>query len=223
MTGKDIRFGGQTFRLLPEGCAYWPSQHMIIVSDLHLEKGSSFLASGVFIPPHDSCETLERLSAVLNTYTPEHLMFLGDSFHDEAAYNRLDDKCRRQFSDLCNDYKVIWIEGNHEKGFVPKGLTSHESLDIEGLVFRHIAEKSNQKFEISGHYHPCATIRHKGKAMRKRCFVESDKRLILPAFGTYTGSLDIKDDVLMPLFPDDFTVHMTGKRKIYSFPSNMLA
>ena len=221
-TSKKLAFGGHELQLLPEGCLYWKDENLLVVSDLHLEKGSSFVANGVFVPPHDTCETLSRLNAVLHKTKAIKLLLLGDSFHDENAYHRLDEKCRHDFSQLCENYEIIWIEGNHERGFVPPGLTSYESLDIKGLIFRHIAKENNQDYEISGHYHPCATIRHKGKATRKRCFVTDNQRIIMPAFGTYTGSLDVLDPAIRSLMDNEFVIHMSGGKKIYTFPSEIL-
>ena len=94
--------------------------------------------------------------------------------------------------------------------------------DIEGLIFRHIAKEKNQDYEISGHYHPCATVRHKGKTTRKRCFVTDNQRIIMPAFGTYTGSLDVLDPAIKSLMDNEFVIHMSGGKKIYTFPSEIL-
>ena len=45
------------------GALFWEQQSLLVVSDLHLEKGSSFAARGVLLPPYDTAATLSRLAA----------------------------------------------------------------------------------------------------------------------------------------------------------------
>ena len=44
------------------GALYWPEEGALVVADLHLEKGSSFAARGVLLPPYDTAATLARLA-----------------------------------------------------------------------------------------------------------------------------------------------------------------
>ena len=43
------------------GALFWEEQRLLVVSDLHLEKGSSFAARGVLLPPYDTVATLAAL------------------------------------------------------------------------------------------------------------------------------------------------------------------
>src|SRR5476649_3105732 len=71
------------------GALFWKEQRLLVVSDLHLEKGSSFAARGVLLPPYDTVATLGRLAAVIARHDPRMVIALGDSFHDRAAHDRL--------------------------------------------------------------------------------------------------------------------------------------
>src|SRR5437763_781711 len=44
-----------------DGALYWPDEGVLAIADLHLEKGSSFAARGVPLPPYDTAATLARL------------------------------------------------------------------------------------------------------------------------------------------------------------------
>ena len=52
------------------GALFWEEQSLLVVSDLHLEKGSSFAAHGVLLPPYDTVATLSRLAAVIARHDP---------------------------------------------------------------------------------------------------------------------------------------------------------
>src|SRR6478736_9240049 len=71
------------------GALFWQEQRLLVVSDLHLEKGSSFAARGVLLPPYDTIATLSRLAAVIARHDPRQVIALGDSFHDRDAHERL--------------------------------------------------------------------------------------------------------------------------------------
>lgn len=164
---------------------------MAIVSDLHLEKGSHYARRGFFLPPHDTHETLERLHASLADLNARNILVLGDTFHDDHGYNRLSLQDRALFETLI-EFNPIWIIGNHDGNFVPSGFTAHKSFLLDGIIFNHEAQPETS-FEISGHYHPKIEIIHKKGRVSRRCFVEDGVRIILPAFGAYTGGLSITD------------------------------
>ena len=85
----SIRFAGLTVTLDASGAAYLPEHGALIVSDLHLEKGSAGAARGRLLPTFDSHDTLQRLRAVIETYKPRRVICLGDSFHDAHAGERM--------------------------------------------------------------------------------------------------------------------------------------
>jgi len=82
--GMKINFQNNQLELFADGALYWPDKSLLIVSDLHLEKASSFAAKrGVMLPPYDTQATLEMLATRITQLQPAKVISLGDSFHDE--------------------------------------------------------------------------------------------------------------------------------------------
>ena len=106
--------------------------------------------------------------------------------------------------------KWIWIEGNHDPGPTELAGTHLASYRQGPLIFRHIAEPGAEKGEVSGHYHPKFTLATKARAITRPAFLFDAQRLILPAYGTYTGGLRSTDPAFAPLFGADMAAVMTG-------------
>src|SRR3954447_14638827 len=84
-----VNVAGATLIADLSGALFWEDQSLLVVSDLHLEKGSSFAARGVLLPPYDTVATLGRLGVVIARHDPRVVIALGDSFHDRDAHDRL--------------------------------------------------------------------------------------------------------------------------------------
>jgi metallophosphoesterase superfamily enzyme len=76
--------------------------------------------------------------------------------------------------------------------------------------------------EISGHYHPKASVNTAALRISRPCFVTDSARLILPAFGAYTGGLDVRDPAITRLFPRGLRVFLLGQAKLFSFTLGQL-
>lgn len=205
------------------GVLVWPARETLIVADLHLEKGSSLARKGTLLPPYDTRATLARLSAAIATHRPKRVICVGDSFHDAAGSARLDAEDRSALAALIDPVEWIWITGNHDPS-PPMGLGG---LVTDGLVdgpltFRHEARETGGPGEISGHYHPVARLRIKGRTVSGRCFVNDGARLILPAFGAYAGGLDVRAPELRRLFARRFEVGLIQAQRIWRIPSSEL-
>ncbi len=213
MNGR-IDFQGETLDLLPSGALFWEAADMLVVSDLHLGKSERIARrGGTLLPPYETTETLLRLSGEIAATGAKSVLCLGDSFDDRAAAEALDATHLETLQRLQAGRRWIWIEGNHDPGPLDLG-GSHLAEYREGpLVFRHIAEPAVEAGEISGHFHPKARIKHASR----RCFLVDSNRLILPAFGAYTGGLDWMTPVLRGLFEENATAYLTG-RKVLAVP-----
>ncbi len=201
----------------PEGALYWPEQGLLAVADLHLEKGSSYAARGVFLPPYDSAATLARLARLIVRYAPRCVMALGDSFHDGGGPARLADGDRETLSVMQRGRDWIWITGNHDpEPATGIGGTFNDMLTIGALIFRHLP--TGAAGEVSGHLHPVARVSHRGRAVSRRCFAADATRMVMPAFGAFTGGLNVRDAAFADLFGTlAFTAHMLGERRLYAF------
>jgi hypothetical protein len=202
------------------GALIWPDRRTLVVADLHLEKGSSFgTHGGRFLPPYDSTATLDRLEAVLSRHGPDRVICLGDSFHDGAAASRLPDGDRARVQAMTAAREWIWIAGNHDpEPPANLGGEAREEFCLGGLVFRHAAAPHGGCVgEISGHYHPKASVRLRGRRISARCFVGDSRRLVMPAFGAYTGGLNVLAGPLQDLFRQGFAAHLLGKDGVYPY------
>ena len=198
------------------GALFWEEQGLVVVADLHLEKGSSFASHGVLLPPYDTAATLNRLASVIARHEPRMVIALGDSFHDRKAHARLCDGDRRAIAALQARRDFIWISGNHDPA-LPRaigGVVASE-VAIGPIVFRH--EPTGAVGEIAGHLHPKARVAARGRSVKRRCFACDGARAVMPAFGAYTGGLSIRDEAFARIFPTTgFMAHLLGDRRVHS-------
>jgi DNA ligase-associated metallophosphoesterase len=216
-TAALVGVQGVVMEAFPEGALWWADTRMLVVADLHLEKGSSFARRGQLIPPYDTFETLSALARLIARLQPQAVVSLGDSFHDGEGAARLTVTHRVMLKGLQIGREWIWIAGNHDPEG-PEGLEGEamKELAIGKLVFRHEPSPGRVDGEIAGHLHPAAKVYGRGKSVRRRCFAGDGYRLILPAFGAYTGGLDVLDDAFVGLFAEDsFRAFMLGEDRVY--------
>lgn len=143
---------------------------------------------GVLVPPYETTDTLQRLQLEIEFLKPAVVICLGDNFDDLDAANSLSLTDRQCLSQLHAGREWIWIEGNHDPGSVELMGQHLTEYKFAPLVFRHIA-KVGAEAEVSGHYHPKAAMRVRNNSIVRPCFLYDEKRVILPAFGTFTGGL----------------------------------
>jgi uncharacterized protein len=201
------------------GALFWQAQRLLVVSDLHLEKGSSFAARGVLLPPYDTVATLSRLAAVIARHDPRMVIALGDSFHDRSAHERLSGTDRDAITALQARRDWIWISGNHDPSLPSDlgGVVARE-VAIGAIAFRH--EPTGAFGEIAGHLHPKARVPTRGRTMERRCFACDGERAVMPAFGAYTGGLSIRDAAFSKIFAAGFMAHVIGDRKLHSIAAS---
>jgi hypothetical protein len=210
-----VNVAGVTLIADLSGALFWEEERLLVVSDLHLEKGSSFAARGVLLPPYDTTETLGRLGAVIARYNPRSVIALGDSFHDRDAHHRLSATDRNGLAALQAERDWIWISGNHDPALPSDlgGVVAHE-VAIGPIVFRH--EPTGAVGEIAGHLHPKARVSTRASSMERRCFVSDGMRAVMPAFGAYTGGLNIRDAAFSKIFQTPgFIAHVLGDRRLH--------
>lgn len=208
-----IVFQEHEFLLHHTGALYWPSERMLIASDLHLEKGSHYARRGFFLPPYDSLQSLSLLLETCKMLRAQRLLLLGDAFHDNKGLERLGRKERALFEGL-QAYTPIWIRGNHDNDIAPPGFLVSDTHIQAGIAFRHETTCVSGA-DISGHYHPKVTIRQGRGGLSRPCFIEDGQKMILPAFGAYTGGLDITDAAIASLLDPAMRVYALGKERVY--------
>jgi len=184
-------FSGHELLALPQGALFWPARKALLVADLHLEKASWFARFGQMLPPYDSIATLADLAALRASTGACEIWCLGDSFHDRHGCDRLPARARELLTQLTAATRWTWITGNHDPGIADHcGGEIAEEAEVDGLVLRHEADPAELRPELSGHFHPKLRLNHRGRNISRRCFVATERKLILPAFGALTGGLD---------------------------------
>jgi uncharacterized protein len=222
--GQNLMVAGKAFVADPSGALYWPGEAALIVADLHLEKGSAFAARGQMLPPYDTFVTLQKLAETIDRYEPETVIALGDSFHDTGAGTRIRPDDINILQMLQEDRRWIWVTGNHDPE-IPAAVGGEvvDELEIEGLALRHAPRPGRVTHEIAGHLHPAAKISRYGHTLRRPCFVGNGRRLVLPAYGTFTGGLNVLDEAFEAVFGvDGMSVWMMGQEALYPVATRLL-
>jgi DNA ligase-associated metallophosphoesterase len=218
--GKDhtVTVAGVTLIADPAGALCWPDEGLLIVADLHLEKGSAFARRGVLLPPYDTATTLARLARLVERHAPRLVIALGDSFHDDHGPARMSLTDRAALKALQRGRDWLWIAGNHDPDLPADiGGSFAQTLALGPLTLRHEPSETAGDGEIAGHLHPVARVAQRGRAVSRRCFAGNGRRLVMPAFGAYAGGLNVRDRAILKLFDTlAFTAHMLGAHRLYA-------
>lgn len=224
-----VKFAEMLWLLDARGVAYLPALDWLVVSDLHLEKGSYLRSYGNPLPSVDSVATLTRLQHIIRDYNPARVISLGDSFHDKHSMSRMTAEDRNLLCDIINSVpKWDWVEGNHDPD-LPEGIPGNPCHEIvhSNVVFRHEPEiyepeahekephekelsskygvqtkpqaKHQVKSQVIGHYHPKIRKTISRRRFSGKCFVVTEDLFIMPAFGQFTGGLDVDEEVMLAL------------------------
>jgi uncharacterized protein len=221
-----IELGGLSFVPDMSGALFLPDEKLLLVADLHLEQGASLARRGLHVPPYDTATTLMMLEQVLAATAAKRLVLLGDSFHDSVAHNEVLPNDVARLKAITSQVDTIWIAGNHDPhAHSTLGGMCVEELALGSITLRHIPTKLNSdEMEIAGHLHPGAAIVQRDHRIRTKCFASDGRRIILPAFGSYTGALNMRSAAFNGLFHTEQTkVWMISKTNIHCFPYHRLA
>jgi DNA ligase-associated metallophosphoesterase len=222
MVAAPVELNGASLLLDPSGALVWREHGLLVAADLHLEKGSSFARRGTLLPPYDTQSTLEELARLVRRWQPRTVLCLGDSFHDAGGPARLGAGDRARLAGLTRGRDWIWVTGNHDP-VIPEevgGRTAAE-LALGPLVFRHEASPGAAG-EVSGHFHPKASVATRARRISGRCFVTDGRRMVLPAFGAYAGGLDVLDPAIATLMRRRFIAFLLGRERLFAFPRDQL-
>ena len=213
----------ETCVLRCSGALWLPDHSALIAGDLHLEKGSAFAARGQMLPPYDSRATLDRLAAEIADLNPRRIVLLGDSFHDSRAVGRMADDDRARLDALAQGRDWLWVEGNHDRRALEQTEVAArlpgrvlDGLSLGALNLSHEPLPGPRVGEIAGHLHPAVRVAAYGRGVRRPCFVTDGRRLLLPAFGAFTGGLNVRDPAVAGLFETPPLIAALGKDKVHA-------
>jgi uncharacterized protein len=213
-----LDFAGHVFEVVGGKALYWPAQNALIVADLHLEKASWFAARGQMLPPYDSLATLQALTVLIEATQARQLWCLGDNFHDSGGAQRLEPAARRLLTSLTAQIDWRWIIGNHDPALDGDiGGTVVEEAEASGIILRHRADPEETRPELSGHFHPKYRGQSRTRAVSRACFVMSETRLILPAFGALAGGLTADHTEIMDVVGPAATALVATQGRLLRF------
>ncbi|MBT8190544.1 MAG: ligase-associated DNA damage response endonuclease PdeM [Saprospiraceae bacterium] len=181
--------------LLPDKAILWEKYATLLISDLHLGKISHFRKQGIPLPAEAGEETLTRLGDIISKYLVRRVIILGDLFH--SHYNN-SWSLFLLFLKKHHEIAFDLVMGNHDildkKHYIASNLTIHaEHLVIERFFLTHHPDICEGYYNICGHLHPAIKLSGKGKqTFRFPCFYFKNNQAILPAFGYFTGSMNIE-------------------------------
>lgn len=191
---KDITIQNEIFALTNQRALFWEKEKALIFSDLHIGKTAHFRKNGIALASHIMKNDLERLSILIEYFRPRRFIIVGDLLH-AGDNSDVEEFCewKNQYSDI----QFCLIEGNHDR--ISKTLdeklcldSRSASLEIGDIAFVHDFDRSNPKFQITGHIHPGFVINSSVKRIKLPCFALTARQLLLPAFSEFTG-LDTKN------------------------------
>lgn len=192
MLERVIDFAGVRVTARAAGSLWWAEHRLLCVADLHLAKSERIARrGGALLPPYETRETIRRLASEIAALDPAMILCLGDSFDDMAGAAALEPADRAELAALAHGRDWLWLAGNHDPA--PHGIAGRclGTLRLGPLIFRHAAAPDAERGEVSGHYHPKLRLPLRGRALARPCFLWDSRRLILPAFGAYTGGLEV--------------------------------
>src|SRR5689334_2187009 len=158
---KDLAFevAGEHLSLQSCGALWWEEASVLVVSDLHLEKGSSYAAAGQMLPPYDTRATLQRVAALVDELEPTTVISLGDSFHDRRARPRMAQDDVLLGRRLTSATGWIWIRGQHDSTTRGSSGGSRGGGGPSGGIGCPRGPPTGRgRRETSGRLHPCARV-----------------------------------------------------------------
>ena len=234
---QHLSICGKSFVADVSGALFWPSEYALIVADLGLGQASSYIARGVPGPAADAKETLVKLAKTIDSYGARTVIVLGHDFADwgtapSESAPAIDDDILQILKIMQEDCEWIWIDTAHpcsdepvsgrESGTKPIGTVVGE-LTAAGITLRHKPTSHAMTHEIAGCLQPAARVSTYGHVMRRPCFIGNGRRLILPAFGSYSGGVNVLDQSFDHLFgKSGLTVWLLGQDGVYPVSTRRL-
>ena len=230
----SVLVAGEACVLRCSGALWLPAHGALIAADLHLEKGSAFAMRGQMLPPYDSRATLDRLEGEIAALDPASVILLGDNFHDTRAIPRMAADDRARLDRLAHGRDWLWLEGNHDRAALARDAESLARLPgrivgdmtLGALRLTHepgvLSADDDRRGEVAGHLHPAARVAAYGRGVRRPCFVTDGGRIVLPAFGAFTGGLNVRDPAIAGLFAAPPLAAALGRDRVHALDWSVL-
>jgi len=189
---------GEDLVLLPERAAYWPARKALLVADFHLGKAASFRKAGIPLPRGTTRDNVARLDRALQKTRAKEVVFLGDFLHSAQGRTPSTFATFAEWRTQRQGVALTLVRGNHDMkaGDPPaewqvRCVAAGEAASP--FVFNHEPGPSRAGYALSGHIHPAVRLNAAGeKALRLPCFWFGARYGVLPAFGAFTGTAEVR-------------------------------
>jgi DNA ligase-associated metallophosphoesterase len=188
----SVELAGEQVLLLPQKALYWPRENMLVVADIHFGKAASFRALGVPVPGGTTRENLDALDALLALHPARQVVFLGDFLHAKAAHAEATQTALHAWRLARPALRLVVVRGNHDlHAGDPSARLGLQMVDEPSMLapfaFCHHPDLLAPGYLMAGHVHPVYRLRSGWETLRLPCFLAGEERIVLPAFGAFTG------------------------------------
>lgn len=183
--------------LLADKAIYWPAEQTLLIADIHFGKAAAYRRLGQPVPKGTTETNLRRLDALLAQYPSQKLIFLGDFLHAPEARAPATLARLGEWRARHPQLEITLVRGNHDRraGDPPMELGIEvvpEPLLLGPFALQHEPDPHPTHHVLAGHLHPAFRLHGRGRqSLRLPCFCIGERVSLLPAFGSFTGMMDI--------------------------------
>jgi len=195
---SSLRVAGETLTLLPERAIFWEREATLLVADPHWGKAAAFRAAGLAVSEATTMDGLVRLERIVRRFSPARIIYLGDYLHAAQGRGAATFASLKSWGDANREIEQILVRGNHDRsaGDPPPELRVRctcAPLVIPPFSLRHHPTAAADEYVLAGHLHPAIRLFGPGR-QRERfpCFWFQKGCGVLPSFGAFTGSADVR-------------------------------
>ena len=193
----ECEVAGEKLVLLPEKAAFWPAARALFVADFHLGKAATFRSAGIPLPPGTTGENLERLDRAVALTRASQVVFLGDFLHAKAGRAARTLEQFDEWRGTRGNLELTLVRGNHDAraGDPPEsfGIRCIDAGAAFGaFVLNHEPGAARGGYALAGHIHPAVRLHGEGESLRLPCFWFGARYGVLPAFGAFTGTAEVR-------------------------------
>lgn len=192
-----ISLAGAELWLLADKAVYWPERQALLIADVHFGKAAAYRKLGQPVPHGTTASNLERLDALLAAYPSRELFFLGDFLHAPESRSPATLSTLQAWRERHSQLLITLIRGNHDRraGDPPASLgitVVPEPLILAPFALQHEPDPHAVFHVLAGHVHPAYRLFGKGRQrLRLPCFMIGERVSLLPAFGAFTGGMEV--------------------------------
>lgn len=192
-----VTLAGEPVMLDSRRALYWPVGSVLVLADVHLGKGALLRSRDAAVPGGYTAADIEEIADLLDDYRPQRLVVCGDLMHPPARDDQAWLDALRGLRQRYADTRFEIAQGKSGVGAklpVDLDISVAERITAPPFVFLHEPESPAEGYGIAGHWHPVTVLRGMGEALRQPVFWMRAGHAVLPAFGSFTGGMEVEPE-----------------------------